>query len=81
MIHTKECPICHLKFKTEQVRRIYCSIQCSNRRERRKRKHSTEYECEYQMGIYCQERNCKKCGWNPEVAKARAERMMGGNNG
>lgn len=23
--------------------------------------------------VYCEEKNCEKCGWNPEVAEARLE--------
>ena len=34
-------------------------------------------ECTYQPEtIMCDKRNCSKCGWNPEVAKARLDKIM-----
>lgn len=34
------------------------------------------YQCNYQEGVQCEKKNCHKCGWNPEVAKARLEAII-----
>lgn len=36
------------------------------------------FECVYQPeSIMCDRKICSKCGWNPEVAKARLEAITG----
>lgn len=32
--------------------------------------------CRYRKHIRCKDRNCAKCGWNPEVAEARSRAIM-----
>lgn len=32
--------------------------------------------CRYRKHIQCKDRNCAKCGWNPEVAEARSKVIM-----
>lgn len=39
------------------------------------------WNCRYQSFVSCEDRNCAKCGWNPEVAKARSEKILGGLSG
>jgi hypothetical protein len=34
------------------------------------------WHCRYQKHIQCKDRNCAKCGWNPEVAEARSKAIM-----
>ena len=36
-----------------------------------------KYSCKYNEGVGCGPFNhkCEKCGWNPEVAKARLEKF------
>lgn len=34
------------------------------------------YECRYNPEVKCENRICTNCGWNPEVAKARLEKLM-----
>ena len=31
------------------------------------------YQCRYQKHVQCRDRNCGKCGWNPEVAQTRSK--------
>ena len=42
------------------------------------------YDCPYNEGCRCAKKECWKCGWNPTVAKERAEaekrRKEVGNN-
>ncbi len=37
--------------------------------------HYLDTPCCYNMGVLCEEtgRQCDKCGWNPKVAKMRAD--------
>lgn len=39
-------------------------------------------ECKYMKEAECypSERNCSKCGWNPEVAQRRLENIMAQHN-
>ena len=39
-----------------------------------------EYEniCRYNREVDCKTQKCDRCGWNPEVAKARLEERIGG---
>ena len=39
------------------------------------------WNCRYQRFVHCEDRNCAKCGWNPEVAKARSEKILESLNG
>ncbi len=34
------------------------------------------YQCEYQAFVDCPKKECAKCGWNPEVAKARLDAIV-----
>lgn len=63
----------------------FCSRACANKDEGRrlgkvdlsydwkgfKRGNQTAYVCRYNSECSCIDRNCAKCGWNPEVAKSR----------
>lgn len=33
------------------------------------------FQCPHNEGCACKRKECHKCGWNPKVAKARAERV------
>ena len=33
----------------------------------------TKWQCPYNEGVDCGFRKCIRCGWNPEVARARTE--------
>lgn len=34
------------------------------------------WQCRYKEFIQCKDRNCAKCGWNPEVAQARLNAII-----
>ena len=38
----------------------------------------TENICPYNREVDCKTPKCDRCGWNPEVAKARMEDLIGG---
>ena len=39
----------------------------------KKKKYYKVHDCLYNEGCRCGKMNCKRCGWNPKVAKARTE--------
>ena len=42
---------------------------------KKKRKSYAYKTCPYNEAVRCREVGCKRCGWNPKVAKARMEAM------
>lgn len=34
------------------------------------------WKCRYQKFVRCKDRDCARCGWNPEVAKARSVAIL-----
>lgn len=78
------CPECGV---TKQVRyawevRTYCSKKCRGKALARKYEQEREAnavsECVFQPEtIMCSKRECDRCGWNPEVAKARLDALTG----
>jgi hypothetical protein len=85
-----KCVACGCEFMVypSETDRKYCSLKCSNghRRviERGEFDHSLTWErttdrkwlCPYQDSVSCSTRECVRCGWNPEVMKARNEAIM-----
>ena len=53
----------------------FCSVSCSNlSRYKNKTTHNESGKCIFQPdSILCEDLACEKCGWNPDVAKARLE--------
>lgn len=33
--------------------------------------------CPHNEAVTCERKNCRKCGWNPNVAKRRLEKITG----
>lgn len=52
----------------------YCSIECANK-ARYHKKAAIEMDCKFNRGVGCLVQDCEKCGWNPEVAKIRLEKI------
>ena len=40
------------------------------------KKISDKWECRYNEGCACRNRQCARCGWNPAVAQARMKKIM-----
>lgn len=34
------------------------------------------YQCDHNIWVQCEKKECDKCGWNPEVAQARMEDIL-----
>jgi len=88
MVYERTCLLCNTEFKTPYKNQKYCCKTCSNRGrhipsvvERGKfdkslawdKDEDDKWQCPYRDGVSCHVRKCDKCGWNPEVAKARLE--------
>ena len=94
MIYDKKCPVCQIEFKTNIENKVYCCHSCANKGRYRNgvqrgnfdkslewTRTDGRWECPYNLEVSCTVRNCHKCGWNPDVAKARTEKYMEENNG
>lgn len=68
----KYCKHCGKEFKPNDYRQVFCSMQCSAR-NRWGVEDADTGTCPYNDAVECSSRKCSKCGWNPEVAKARLE--------
>ena len=88
MAYTKECQNCGKTFETLNYRQKHCSHTCANQHRenagfdttlnwKRSATNKWVWQCPYNKECECYGRRCNKCGWNPEVAKARTEAIMG----
>lgn len=76
-------------YPSEVDKRKYCSRNCANKGRfqcekgefdtslawERSSSDKSRWSCPYAVNVSCGMRVCSKCGWNPEVAKARLEAM------
>ena len=82
-----KCPICGEKFTTTSSKQIYCTRKCYRRMYRQnnapiiKPKESKVFDCPYTDGVWCDNMECHKCGWNPKVSKRRLEQFMEAHHG
>ena len=95
MIYKKTCPNCGIEFKTDRVDQKFCCRKCSNSCRMFNAKsdydkdltwekvpsNKNEWQCPYEREVSCLVRSCDKCGWNPEVAKARLEHYKAVHHG
>ncbi len=87
MIYEYICKGCGKTFTDNIADRVFCSLSCSATNRSRTcgmahcdtslnwKKVDGKWECPYQKNVGCTFRRCDKCGWNPEVAKARTEKF------
>ena len=78
------CEVCGAEFQDDTLRyRRFCSKNCSNKahvqryRDREYNKPPEEVPCHYNETVFCTNTKlCNSCGWNPEVAEARREKIL-----
>lgn len=70
------CVVCGAKGidNSHTQKRKYCSKQCSDYYHHKKR--YSDSPCKYNEGVVCVDHKCNRCGWNPDVARKRAEAMV-----
>lgn len=66
------------KFQVQRFCNKSCAVSYRNKLRLGPKGESCIYE---PVGVICERQVCSKCGWNPEVAQARLERIIGGTNG
>lgn len=93
MIYQHRCPYCGNEYKTDKEDQIFCSKHCSNKGRQlydrgdfdisldwKRSSEDGKWFCPYQNYVSCTVRKCTTCGWNPIVAKARLNKIMGVDN-
>ena len=56
---------------------IYCSPKCNSRHRKKMLKAMEKCKCKHNEYVICNDQKCDGCGWNPEVQKARKEKVYG----
>ena len=80
MIFIVNCIECGARIETKHKGRLYCNQLCQEKYRWRKRQKPT-HEREGRMcrfgneGLVCDQIGCDSCGWNPEVAARRIEKI------
>lgn len=83
----RTCLTCGKEYTAKAPHQKFCSVLCQSRSrseyfaQRHKKPRMFDFPCLYNAEIVCEVQKCGSCGWNPEVAKARLEKIMGGSNG
>ena len=75
------CVHCGKVVKVERKWQVqtFCSKSCAISYRHKMRFEQQGGCCIYHpMGVMCDRHLCSNCGWNPEVAQARLERIMEG---
>lgn len=57
---------------------IYCSPKCAHKHYVKNMREMVL--CNHNEGVVCNNQQCDGCGWNPEVHKARKEKIMEGED-
>ena len=59
--------------------KTFCSKSCAVAYRYKVKYEQQGGSCIYHpVGVICYRQECSKCGWNPEVAQARLEKIMEG---
>lgn len=67
------CPVCRKVFVKRAPQHTCCNAICRERLKGRYQK--GPMACPMNDGVDCRGGDCAKCGWNPEVEKARKEKL------
>lgn len=77
--YVKSCENCGKQFESTSFHARYCSCHCSNKaRAGRRRELKKEQMCPHNNYVTCNNHECGSCGWNPEVAQKRMDKVLGG---
>ena len=68
------CLNCGKPFPAKEGK-LYCSRKCC-RAFNRRRYDRTPVQCTYNEGVFCTEKTCERCGWNPSVARCRLGKII-----
>lgn len=74
------CIVCGAKGINRSYRqdKKFCSTKCSNAYWNKKRYGGNKGypPCKYNEGVACTDKDCKSCGWHPDVIKKRKEAIV-----
>lgn len=76
-IKTVICENCGNEFESRACNAKYCSRRCANQRHEENRKAPRTFRCPHNREVTCEKRQCDSCGWNPDVAQRRMDKLMG----
>lgn len=70
---TKHCMWCRRLFLPARANQLYCSQTCYNadHYSAKAKPIAVDLRCPHNEHLICEVHSCSRCGWNPEVAKAR----------
>ena len=72
------CGWCGQLFRSVRPSHLHCSKDCyaAATYTANKKPVPVELACPYNEQLVCAMHTCSKCGWNPEVSKARLEAIL-----
>lgn len=77
--YVKSCENCGKQFESNYEHKRYCGYFCYCQAKRRRTKEARDNcHCPHNTEVICLDKKCDTCGWNPEVAQNRMEKIMGG---
>lgn len=67
------CQECGIEFEGRpgQTYRLFCSKKCLRKAKNRRK----TFPCPHNDGVECDQKQCYRCGWNPDVEKRRKEKI------
>ena len=74
------CGWCGRPFQSARKSHLYCSKDCCSAATyvANKKPIPLELACPFNREVVCAMHTCSKCGWNPEVSKARLDAILAG---
>ena len=76
--YVKSCENCGKQFETNYEHTRYCGYFCYCQAKRRRTKEARDNcHCPHNTEVICLDKKCEACGWNPEVAQRRLDKILG----
>lgn len=75
------CAYCGTSFSHRRKDAKFCSGGCRNKffkkgeNYEKERYRTPTFQCPHNEAVACERKKCSSCGWNPAVAKRRAEEI------
>lgn len=76
-IKTVICENCGKEFESRVYNAKHCCRRCANQRHKANRQAPRTFQCPHNHEVTCEKRQCDCCGWNPDVAQRRMDKLMG----
>ena len=76
-IEIVKCATCGKEVEGRIHNAKYCSKRCANLRANARKSRTNTFQCPHNHEVTCTVQKCRACGWNPDVAQRRMEKLMG----